>query len=366
MIKNKTPDKKKYFYNIKNKSWYKLQIIIKKQEYKTGLLKLIDIMPDIKLPNLIFSTQQNTRNIQDLDNLDSFDIYFYSKDNNILDIHYLNIEILSVKLTQIEKHIAQNSINFNRLRKLYDLVFLNYYLNLLDTKHIGHLFLDKFNAEYLLYSDPDILDIYTTKLRYKRINQNNQDNQENKILYLTNHISPDQEDYARSRKITDKYKLLICYRPNYPDEKNNLTHENYIIKINNTKLTNELDYLKYYILELIKILDVNNISIIHVTSNYWNGIAARYAAKYLKIKYIYDVRYLWEDMLIKNNHELFNSDLLNMRYNLETQVLSNASKIIVIDQEHKEQIVIRDIDPDKICIIKDPDDFDYKNMYDNL
>ena len=150
------------------------------------------------------------------------------------------------------------------------------------------------------------------------------------------------------------YDREAGYYQNVPEESFDLDNVTYIKLLNkndNFNVNNILNYIKKYIMAVIKLALETNAKIIHASSNYWNGMAAYYAAKYLKIKCVYELRSLWDEGITIYKPEIKNSDMIKMMINQEKKILQDVDKIITINKTLKKMLVNDGFEDKKIEII---------------
>jgi glycosyltransferase involved in cell wall biosynthesis len=368
------------FMTNKN-SWYSLNVVISHgTEYKSGkidILSLGKLVPTIKLPNIIFTNKETVSDIQELFNMNVFNIYFKTDDSDKIIIKTENLSIKSINLNIYDSRDVEKKVNIWLLRKLYDLEFLNYYINNLETYSPNKLFIDRFISEFTLFNNPNYFEKFINKL-----NINNKNNiikirsrsNTKDILYLTSSSLPFEHtddtvftqdllnsinDHEYNVYATTKYGYPYDL-PNYMDSFNSNNNINKIDNVTYIRLQNKndnfntnciIEYLEKYIMEIIKLSLKMDIKIIHTTSNFFNGVAGMYAAKYLGIKCIYEVREFWDEITMLNKPELYKSDLLNLKYNMEKLVMNQVDTILAPNEYVKNIIVDKNIAQNKIQTI---------------
>src|SRR5690606_35546323 len=100
-------------------------------------------------------------------------------------------------------------------------------------------------------------------------------------------------------------------------------------KNDNFNTNNLIEYIKKYIIGVINLAVLKNAKIIHAVSNYWNGLAAMYAAKFLGIKCVYEMRGFWHENISLNKNELIGTNMLKLMSDQEERILEGIDKIIV-------------------------------------
>ena len=359
-------------FSVIKSQWYVLSI--KVNEENEGLIKILDhtkkqIIPLIRICNDMFIYRRYDRN-----NIE-YRIYFKTLINTTnVDIYILGLSVKDIKFQQVTFDIAAKSIDLWKFRKLYDLEFINYYLNNIKLE-CSDKFMDRFKADYTLFKNTDQLDkfIRTLKIDGKPIHKNPIIDNCVTILYLV-YSTIEYENYGYTIRThyllknvnSDNHNVIGVTRYGYPFDKENGYYKNipkeetiidgvkYIKLLNQTDNFNScniIDYLKKYITSVIKMAIQTNAKIIHATTNYWNGLAAIYAAKYLGIKSIYELRGLWNEGVIANRPEIKNSDMLSMIMNQERKILDNVDKIITINQPIKQKLIEYGYDENRIKVI---------------
>lgn len=372
---------------VSKNSWYGLNIkIVAGTEYKKGILKIFDgegkilLLPTIRLPNIIFSKVDKVKSIEELNHLDEFNIYFKTGDTNVVQIYTINFGYISGELHMIDDKSILKNVSLWRLRRLYDLEFINYYIDNVNEETIDKTFLDRFRSENRLCKTPQYFENYIAGLKMD-LKTSEEITDKFNTLYLI-HSSIQYEDIGYTLRThnllkntnNDKYKVFGVTRYGYPydrpaqyytDKKktvnidiDNVTYLKLLQGEDNFNNNNIEDYLKKYIKETIKLAHTTNAKVIHATTNFWNGISAVYAAKYLKIKSIYEIRGFWEESALSFQPEIYDSDLLKMRNHMEKIAMENCDKIVVINELLKEALIKEGISADKIEVISNGVDSD--------
>jgi hypothetical protein len=309
-------------FPVKKNSWYKLNVkLYESTPYKKGILKIVDenkdnlVCPSIRLPNILFSNRDKVDSVEELDELREFNIHFKTGDYNTIHVYSVNLDIIDKNITLVSNNTIERQINLWKLRKLFDLEFIKYYLNNLGKNNtLIESFIDRFNSEYHLSKNLDTFDKFISDLDL-RLDFNDPNDKiesvpgQTSVLYLV-HSNIEYENIGYSIRThnllsnanSEKFKVYGVTRYGYPYDKklqyniDNDTKINTVNVIDNVtyfKLldeednynTNTLeDYLKKYIIETIKLAYQLNAQVIHATTNFWNGIASVYASKYLNIK----------------------------------------------------------------------------------
>lgn len=343
-------------FDVVKTNWYVL--VLKSNEGEQGLIKILEdktqIYPLLRINNDMF--KYRTQN-----GIDEYRIYFKTTKTSVkVDMYIIGLTVKEIKLQQITVDVCIKSIDLWKLRKLYDLELIKYYIT--NTKFdYSEKFFDRFNADYELFKNPDYFDKYmkTLKLDTKSIVPEN--NNKINVLYLM-YSTTEYECYGytvRSHYLikngnNDKYKIHGVTRYGYPYDRENGYYKEqpseekeydgvmYLKLLNGTDNFNNcniLDYLKRYINIVIKLAVKKNAKIIHATTNYWNGIAAICAAQYLGIKAIYELRGLWDEGVLTHKPEVRNSDMLKLMKTQEMKIYGHVDKIVTINNQIKNKLV---------------------------
>ena len=370
-------------FDVVNNQWYILGLKINGK--KNGLLKLVNsnkspLLPLIKLPNKIFFYKL------DNEDLNEYRIYFLNCSSNIVSLYVVGTEVITYIMQPVFIDDLIQNINLWKFRKYYDLEFINYFLPF-TKKSYNDKFIDRFKADYNLYTNPnyfddfikDIENVVKKPLEYNNIIKNSPIN----VLYLI-YTSIEYETIGYTLRSQDllkntsnsKYQLYGVTRYGYPYDRetsyyNKDPEENYsnngvkyiklLNKDDNYNNNNIIEYLKKYILSIINLCISNNVKIIHSTSNYWNGVTGYYAAKYLGIKSIYEIREFWNEKAAYNNIELKESDMIKMMVNIEQKIYEGVDKILTINNCMKNRLIGKNIDKEKIVVISDSVDLEVYN-----
>ena len=358
-------------FQVIRSQWYVLAL--KSNLKSSGLIKIFDakvpVMPVIRINNDMFLYKKHA-------NFAEYRIYFKTLVNTSnVDIYLLGLNIIDLKLQKVTFDIVAKSIDIWKLRKLYDLEYINYYSSnvKLDTTD---KFIDRINAEYELLKNPNYFDhfIKSVKIDNRNITKDSK-KVENKInvLYLTySNIEYEQNGYnTRTQYLLqnindDKYKVFGVTRYGYPFDKevgyyqeppnityslDNVDYFKLLTKEDNFNTNNLVDYLKKYIIAVVKLAIETDAKIIHGVSNYWSGIAALYASKYLGLKCIYEIRGFMEENILLIRPELKGSDVLRMIKGLEDKVLSDCDRIITVNKALKKKLISNGVNENKIEVV---------------
>lgn len=373
-----------YRYAVMKNSWNKLIVKIHPStKYKKGSIRITNgvdkspIMPEVRLPNIIFTGNKKASSIEEMENYDNFEICFFSDNCPMIHIYATNLKIVSIGLREIKPMALKREVDLWKLRRQFDLEFLNYYLekNFIDFNPPD--FIDRFTAEFKLFKNPNYLNNFAQQLSLNL--PTIPPTEEHKILYLIQlSVQYESSAYAirtqkllnEANQLDEKYQIHAVTRYGYPYDRedeyyvnkeliNNIDHVSYIKLTNRTDNFNDnnlIEYLKKYIIETIKLAHSTGAKIIHGCNNFYNGIATIYAAKYLNLKSIYEVRSLWE---YDHRPDVYDSDVLHMRRSMEDLVIQKADLIITVNQDLKKQLIDRGVEPDKIQIVSNGLNTDY-------
>lgn len=380
-------------YNVFKNNWYKFEIVLNPTtSYKKGTMNIYGgsekrlLFPKIKLPDICLSKVNKVTNVEELDKITDFTVCFKTDEFINVSVSTTNLSIKSIKLVRLTETELRKEIDVWRLRRLYNLEYLNYYIEKMypyTGGKLNHHFIDRFNAEYRLFQNNTILDKFISELKIEKTLKPNEN--ETKVLFLvSSSYQYEQTGYTtRTQKLAQfgnnndhNYKIIVCTKYSYPYE---MDKSYYTDKQNNNEIDgvnyyhigtsehhlnsmNLLDYLKKYIEEIVNFCIEYNIKIIQASSNYLNGIVAIYVGRYLGLKTIYDVRDFWDETSYLLRPEIYRSDLLKLRSNMETFVLRRIDYILTVDNNMKDEILNKGVDEYKIVVLSDAVDTDiYKH-----
>ena len=111
------------------------------------------------------------------------------------------------------------------------------------------------------------------------------------------------------------------------------------------------DYIKHYALELIKAADRHQASIIHGHSNYLNGLAAIWAARWSGRRSVYEARGLWHITRASLEPAFRQSPLHAYEQVMELEAMRQADAVVALSSPLKDWMVEHSIDKDKIHVI---------------
>lgn len=359
-------------YPVIKQQWYVLAF--KSKSKTNGLLKVFDntkrqLMPLAKFPNTIFIYKSFDKQATG-DQMSEYRIYFKTNMSSITaTIYIIGISISTIRLQAITTEIVTRGIDIWKFRKQYDLEFLNYYMGSLKL-NCTDKFIDRFKADYELYKNTNYFDNFIKTLR---LDIKPEKHKEIRVLYLV-YSSIEYEHYGYTLRThnllkhtnSEDCKLYGVTRYGYPYDREsgyyNSEPKNEVVIDGVTYLkilngedcynsNNILEYLKKYIVAIIKLAHSLKINIIHGTTNYWNGIAALYASKYLGIKSIYEIRGFFDEAVTTYKPEIAGSDMIKMMATLEGKIFNEVNSIITINKPLKDRVVSFDIDEKKIAVV---------------
>lgn len=347
--------------NIKN-GWNRIDIKLNENRgYKKGSIKILNtkgtkIFPTVKIPNVLFSSNNKKITcVEELNDLQLFSLYVHIPQNTI------NIVSTDVFIGNISCIFVENmNIDIYRLRRLFDCTFIDYYLNWFD---MDEQFLQRYYAQKAFWKNHNYLDKIITKKNYQSTNKTP------KVLYLTSKdIMDAQIGYTIRTLNLVKYAgksgadiIVVSPENKNREEQIDYYHDTvHYIKLKDININNT-DIITFYIKYIEKVVELcikYDINIVHASSDYHNGIVAYYVGKILNIYSVYEVRGLWGESSITFRPELYKSDLLKLREKMELFVCKNVNKLLTINENLKDQILLmgieRDIDivPNGIDITK--------------
>lgn len=111
------------------------------------------------------------------------------------------------------------------------------------------------------------------------------------------------------------------------------------------------EYLEEYALKLLELALKEKPEIIHAASNYMNGVVGNYVAKCLGIKFVYEVRGLWEITRISRQPEWKDTEYYNLMVKMETEAAISADVIMTLTQALKNELISRGVDENKIELL---------------
>ncbi|ARF09605.1 glycosyltransferases group 1 [Indivirus ILV1] len=369
----------KGFYNeqypVVRSEWY--MVDIKSRGNNEGLIKILDdtkmqLIPSIKINNDMFIHRKYDNKINE------YRIYVKTLENSVkADIYIIGLDIINVKFQQTSSNIVQKNIDLWKMRKLYDLEFINYYLSNLKFD-CSEKFIEKFNADYKLFKNENLLNDFINgfKIDLTSIPHDEEyyENGKVNVLYLMNSsIEYEENGYTiRSQNILknfdDKYHAIGVLKYGYPYDMNSGYYKNkpeetfiydgikYFKLLNDTdnyNSNNIIDYLKKYIVSVIKLAVKTNAKIIYGVSDYLNGLVAMYSSKFLNIKSVYEVRGFEGDIIMSMKPELKGSNIIKMMTDQEQKIIKNVDLIITNNQILGDKILEIINDKEKLKIIGD-------------
>jgi len=353
-------------FTVEELKWYSL--VLRIEDYDKGIIKILNnekrqLIPLVRLGSKLFICGKKVK------------IYFKTYKNSAeIDIYIVATMVKKAKIKQIQEENMPQYIDLWKLRKLYDLEFTNYYLNNIELDYPDK-FIDRLAADYELYKNPNYFDSYAKTIT---ITGNPEPSEKINVLYLI-YSSIEYETYGytvRTHNLiknttseTCPYNVVGVTRYGYPYDRESEYYDNDSVKEkvildnveyiklldheDNFNQNNIIEYLKKYINSVIELAIKTNAKIIHASTNYWNGIAAVYAAKYLNIKCIYEVRNFWNEYILAIKPDVKNSDMIKMMINFEKKICSEVDKIITLNNTLKNNLItMTNSDSSKIEVIE--------------
>jgi glycosyltransferase involved in cell wall biosynthesis len=105
-----------------------------------------------------------------------------------------------------------------------------------------------------------------------------------------------------------------------------------------------------FIYKIKKTIENENIDIVHAHSTFYVGLSSYVASRLTQKKFIYEVRSLWEERMLSSNSISIRLQYKIIKF-LEYFTMKLADKVIVINDNLKDNIVERGIDSNKIDIV---------------
>lgn len=376
-------------FNVSSNKWHIISLKLK-DITRNGIMKILDgskkmLFPLIKLPSNLYTAVKKPDN----NRINDFRIYFKTGiKTKIAHICALGISFSFIKVQETSLDIVNKNVDLWRLRKMYDLELTNYYLVNLPPGNIHNQkkFMDRFRGDYELYRNSNYFDrvIPNLEIQLNKADRVVNDNNVTNVLYLM-YSSIEYENYGYTVRThyllkntnNEEYKVIGVTKYGYPynrdkeyyggkTPKDNYIQDDilYLKLLNGTDNfydNNLIDFLTKYTTSVIQLAYKLNATVIHASSNFWNGIAAVYAAKYLGIKSVYEIRGFWDEATIALRPEVKNSDYLKMMINLEMKIIQEVDKVLTINKplkdrlleykvpENKIEIVYNGVETDKYC-----------------
>ena len=357
VVSDKKESNDNYFtshHDVREGEWYELilRTTFVNEYYVKLIVKVFDmkkqlILPLIKISNNMFFVKKYDNNTTE------YKVYIWIPDGvDEIDTHCMGITVYNAVMKHVDIDIVNQNIDLWNYRKLYDLEFINYYMSKCGINSAySEKFINRFNAEYELFKNPNYFEDYIEGLSLETEYE-----KDDNVLYLV-HTSIEYENYGYTVRTQNlmkhydgKYNIICCTRYGYPydreidyyhvEPKNEYECDGvrYIKLLNgkeNYNTMNILEYLKKYLCEVIKLCVERKVKIIHATTNYWNGIVGVMAAKYLGIKCVYEIRELWGEVMTILKPELKNSDIVKMMTVQEKIIFDKVDNVIVLDEKQK-------------------------------
>lgn len=365
-------------FTITPNKWYSLALKMKNPN-KNCVLKLLDgnqnqIFPLIKLPNILYSPKKTTP--EDVRQVNDQRIYFKPK-SKMVHVFALGTSFSFIKLSEVSLDTVNKNIDLWRFRKYYDLELTRYYLNTIThqaSDQNTRKFADKFVADHELYTNRDFFDSFNPNVTLSDDDRIVTTDSPIAVLYLM-HSSIEYETCGytvwthcmlKSTSESLKYKTYGGTMYGYPYNQNAAYYgsepgESYVLNDvlyvkmldgeDNMYTNNLINFLSKYIVATIKLAHRLDAKIIHASTNCWNGVAAAYAAKFLGIKSIYEIRGFWDEGIISTRPELQDTDYLRMMINLETKVLQEVDHVVIATASFNDRLLDFQVPDDKITVI---------------
>lgn len=113
----------------------------------------------------------------------------------------------------------------------------------------------------------------------------------------------------------------------------------------------ERDYMAHYAARLTRAARGHRAHLIHAHSNYLNGLAAVWAAKWAGCKSIYEVRGLWHETRASVEPAFRQSPLFAYQQTLELQAMRQADAVVTLSTPLKEWMLEHGVANEKIHVI---------------
>lgn len=355
-------------FNVDPGCFYRLNIGLKTNKgYKTTSIKIVDInnklvFPPVMLPDVIFTIDRSRTaytDIKELDKLSDFEIFFKNTYGRRIKIITVDADLYHLRLHKINKNVFDSDVNLWRMRRMLDFKYVNYYISNVY-KDFSKSFVTRLMAQHTLLKNVNYFDGFIKDLKVQTPDKINwcKDDGHIKVLYLMD-MSQQYESlgYTVRGQALLKYlkrrdvHVLACTKFGYPYDrhKSYYEHKNVVDDytldgVMYTKLLDGngpkkhhgsmdlIDYIQTYIWRVINLASKLGVDVIHGATDYLNGLAAVYAAKYLGIKSVYEVRGFWEESAIAYKPEVYMSDTYQLRHNMECLVLERADKVITLNE----------------------------------
>lgn len=341
--------------------YYKLVIQFNNDAKYKSIELDIPMFPKIKVPNILFTNLMKVGSSEELQKIGTNTILFYGEPPNNTN------KLGKCKVTEISKNDFIKNVSLYALRQLMDLQLIKYYLDL-KVIPINANFIDRFSGHYDFYVNPSILDNVFPEGPNKQIR--NIDKKAQTVLYCIffspqyEHIGYTLRTHSLLKSVKDAgVNIIGVSRYGYPFDKpkeyysngTNLKDSNpydcyqkdgvkYIKLLDGTDNFNDnsiIDYIKKYVIQLVKAAKEYNATIIHGASNWFNGISAFYAGRILGIPSVYEVRGFWDESSVALRPELIGSDMIKLKEEMENFVIDRVNKVITINDNLKNEIINR-------------------------
>jgi len=109
--------------------------------------------------------------------------------------------------------------------------------------------------------------------------------------------------------------------------------------------------VKHFMKRIIQLSTLENVDVIHAHTPYRVGLPALKAARKLNLKFVYEMRGLWEDTAVASGR--WKSWGLSYRRfrRMETKILKQSDKIICISETLRKEVISRGIASEKISVV---------------
>lgn len=162
-------------FTVTKNTWFNLSVKLNKNVmYQTGIIKIFDskkqsvIYPVTRLPDILFTNKTNAESIEEMDSYRSFNIFFHTFSNTMINIIAADLPIIELKITKSRISEVKKGAGIWKYRKLFSLEHLKYYLDNLYRDYKNEQFLDRFSSDYILYKDPRYFDKYIKKIKTRK------------------------------------------------------------------------------------------------------------------------------------------------------------------------------------------------------
>lgn len=109
--------------------------------------------------------------------------------------------------------------------------------------------------------------------------------------------------------------------------------------------------IKHFTRRIIEISTLENVDVIHAHTPYRVGLPAIRAARKLNLKFVYEMRGLWEDTAVASGRWKSWGLAYRRFRRMETKILKQADRVICISKTLRKDIISRGISSEKISVI---------------